>query len=411
MGFFKSILSDAVGSSIADALTGDAAKKLGGKLMGRAAEAAVGAAVESTTRAAVTSLTTKKALSQAAPPPVPAAHAAMSVMVAVNGQSYGPYERATLLEMISNGSLTQETYVFIQGMDGWKAASEVPQVAELFALKSPAPAVPPVPWQGAPQAPSAPAPAAQPTASDNSLSPRLNSLINAAVADGEISDLERQVLIRNAQQEGVSMDEFVMVLEARLFEQQQVLRSQQQEAANKQKAAEAAAVTAAAAVRAATGPARPSRPEVRKCPACGEIINDVLATKCKQCGYEFDHPAEKSSESSWERLGARIAAERAKSGNVFKEMFSSTGPKLASIVSSFPVPSGKQDMFDFFTSCAPLAKPSGIFSQKDTIDKALEKAYYAKAQQVLIKARIVMKDDRDLLEQMETIAKRYKIKA
>ncbi len=374
MGFFKSFMEDAVGKSLStkdkDLTTANSAQSSHSEI-----------------------------LRQQAPPAVPKVNETMSVMIAVNGQSYGPYERATLLQMINSGALTKETYVFIQGMNGWQAASEVPQVAKLFELNAPAPAAPPVPWQSAPQPPTAPVASAQPMASDNSLSPRLNSLINAAVADGEISDMERNVLIRNAQQEGVSMDEFVMILEARLYEQQQVLRARQQEADNKQKAA--------AAVNVAPIPGRPSRPQLRKCPACGEIINDVFTTKCDKCGYDFDLTAEKSSESSWERLAAKIAEEREKDNLRTKSFFEdllgeSLDAKLASVVSVFPVPSGKQDLLDFFTSCAPLA---------DKLGSQLDRAYYAKAQQVLIKARVLLKNEKDLLEQMEEIAKQYKIKA
>lgn len=374
MGFFKSFMEDAVGKSLStkdkDLTTANSAQSSHSEI-----------------------------LRQQAPPAVPKVNETMSVMIAVNGQSYGPYERATLLQMINSGALTKETYVFIQGMNGWQAASEVPQVAKLFELNAPAPAAPPVPWQSAPQPPTAPVASAQPMASDNSLSPRLNSLINAAVADGEISDMERNVLICNAQQEGVSMDEFVMILEARLYEQQQVLRSRQQEADNKQKAA--------AAVNVAPIPGRPSRPQLRKCPACGEIINDLLTTKCDKCGYDFDHTAEQSTESSWERLAAKIAEEREKDNLRTKSFFEdllgeSLDAKLASVVSVFPVPSGKQDLLDFFTSCAPLA---------DKLGSQLDRAYYAKAQQVLIKARVLLKNEKDLLEQMEEIAKQYKIKA
>lgn len=386
MGFFKSFMEDAVGKSSStkdkDLTTANSAQSSHSEI-----------------------------LRQQAPPAVPKVNETMSVMIAVNGQSYGPYERATLLQMINSGALTKETYVFIQGMNGWQAASEVPQVAKLFELNAPAPAAPPVPWQSAPQPPTAPVASAQPMASDNSLSPRLNSLINAAVADGEISDMERNVLIRNAQQEGVSMDEFVMILEARLYEQQQVLRARQQEADNKQKAA--------AAVNVAPIPGRPSRPQLRKCPACGEIINDVLTTKCDKCGYDFDLTAEKSSESSWERLTAKIEEVRGKqdnnilTNNIFTHVLSGRVPEIeeekqiASIISNFPVPSGKQDLLDFFASCTPLAKADKFYDGGDLV----EVAYYAKAQQVLIKARVLMKNDKELLEQMEAIAKQYKIKA
>ncbi|MDE6308650.1 MAG: tellurite resistance TerB family protein, partial [Muribaculaceae bacterium] len=49
-------------------------------------------------------------------------------------------------------------------------------------------------------------------------SPMLERLINAALADGVITDKERQVLHRKAQEEGVDPDELDLVLEAMLYE-------------------------------------------------------------------------------------------------------------------------------------------------------------------------------------------------
>lgn len=425
MGLFKSLLSSAVGDSMADALTGntakaalDAAKKKAAKTaMESAAEAATRAAVGATVGAATSALLNKKgkgkdndapnALQTPPPPPaIPAPVQTMSVMVAVNGQTYGPYERATLLEMIINGSLTRDTYVFIQGMEGWRTAAEVPQVAALFGNNAPAPAVPPVPWA---QENTQPAPISQ---SDNTLSPRLNQLINAAVADGEISDLERQVLIRNAQEEGVSMDEFVMVLEARLFEQQQLLREKMEEKARKNKMTDAQiqATVQKTAPQAAAAP----KP-MTKCPHCGAPV-DVLSTSCPECGYDYPTPTNASQgASAWEQLVAKleeIDAQDKTSGiqSIFSNALAKTLDKKVQAIGNHPIPTSKTDLVDFFTYCAPLGKKVSVFGA-DPEQLKLGKAYRKKAEQVLLKARIVLKNDKDLLEEIETIAKQYKIKA
>lgn len=78
------------------------------------------------------------------PPPPPRVET-LSVMVAVNGESYGPYDKDTLLQMIQNGTLTRDTYVFIDGMSEWRLAKEVPQVASLFMPEAPKSGIPPLP--------------------------------------------------------------------------------------------------------------------------------------------------------------------------------------------------------------------------------------------------------------------------
>lgn len=334
------------------------------------------------------------------PPAVPEPQQAMSVMVAVNGQSYGPYERATLLKMIDDGSLTPQTFVFINGMSDWQPAQRVPEVASLFNIGSPAPAVPPVPWTSA--VPEAPGSSAQ---SDSHFSPKLDKLITAAVADGEITDLERQVLIRNAQEEGVAMDEFVMVLEARLFEQRQVLsaRQKQQSAPMRMPPPQPAA------------PQQTSRAnKVDKCPSCGAPIK-AMATECPECGYEYNANTHGEC-TAWERLHnmlLKVDNEKAKGliGGYLAIMGSdSQSPakieKKKSIIKNFLIPSDKLGILDFFVSCATIANDGNLFT-KDP----LAGAYKTKAKQVLTKARIIMKDDPKMLEELNSLAAKYKIKA
>lgn len=218
----------------------------------------------------VTAVKGRNILSTPLPPPVPTpTPQSLSVMIAVNGQSYGPYERATLLNMIADGSLTKDTYVFIDGMANWQTAGTVPQVNSLFTVNSPTQALPPIPWATAPKGVSA-----SDSYSNSPFSSRLDSLITSAIADGEITDLERQVLIRNAQKEGVDMDEFVMVLEARLYEQRKSLIAQEDA---KKQADREMQLRQSQMMRASQNSfAQPSQPRLTKCPHCGTPIKVLV---------------------------------------------------------------------------------------------------------------------------------------
>lgn len=349
-------------------------------------------------------------LSDPPAPPIPVENSRMSVSVAVNGKSYGPYERATLLDMIAKGSLTPQTLVFMKGMSGWLPAEQVPKVKELFSDSVSVPDVPPVPWANSNEPVSTPSSSA--VVEENVLSPRLNRLISAAVADGEISDMERQVLIRNAQEEGVAMDEFVMILEARLYEQREVLLARQKEMEHKHQMEKASVMAEAAKAAAAVAP--PKENKLSKCPNCGAPIK-ALATSCPDCGYEYNsHTNEENS--AWERLNRMlndVDNERAKGliggylsllgqGNSTPEKIE----KKKRIITNFPIPSDKRSILDFFVSCATIAKEGNFFT-KDPIAGA----YKTKAKQVLVKARIIMKDDPKLLGELNELAKTYKIKA
>lgn len=71
------------------------------------------------------------------PPPMPN----VQYHVSANGQQMGPFNMLQLQQMAQSGQLTPQTYVWKQGMANWDFASNVPEVASLFA----APGTPPPP--------------------------------------------------------------------------------------------------------------------------------------------------------------------------------------------------------------------------------------------------------------------------
>jgi membrane protease subunit (stomatin/prohibitin family) len=79
----------------------------------------------------------QQALSQpptATPPPLPST---ASFHIAVNGQSLGPFDMATLQQQVKTGQLTRDTLVWKQGMAQWLAAGQVPELSNLFAVIPP----------------------------------------------------------------------------------------------------------------------------------------------------------------------------------------------------------------------------------------------------------------------------------
>jgi membrane protease subunit (stomatin/prohibitin family) len=72
----------------------------------------------------------------AAPPPPPVDKV---WHMAVNGKTTGPFSRAELGRMADAGDLTRATHVWTVGLDGWKLAAEVPELAQLFTIAPPPP--------------------------------------------------------------------------------------------------------------------------------------------------------------------------------------------------------------------------------------------------------------------------------
>ncbi len=79
-------------------------------------------------------------------PQMPEANPLVSYMVGVNGQQYGPCNWNQLQQMMQQGILTQQTYVWKQGMTQWQKAGEVQELTPLFQGSAPQmPGVPPIP--------------------------------------------------------------------------------------------------------------------------------------------------------------------------------------------------------------------------------------------------------------------------
>ena len=87
----------------------------------------------------------QQAQPQMTPPPMPGAEN-VAYLVSVNGQQFGPYNMQQLQQLVQNGQLTAQTYVWKQGMPNWEFAGNVQEIASLFgAVPPPMPPTPPMP--------------------------------------------------------------------------------------------------------------------------------------------------------------------------------------------------------------------------------------------------------------------------
>jgi hypothetical protein len=93
------------------------------------------------------------------------------------------------------------------------------------------------------------------------LTPELEQLIQYALADGVLTPKERAVLMKKAEAAGVDLDEFEMILEAKLHEAKKAAAAAAPKASNKEG-------------------------EVKKCPHCGSPVSSFRTT-CQECGHEF----------------------------------------------------------------------------------------------------------------------------
>lgn len=227
---------------------------------------------------------------------------------------------------------------------------------------------------------------------------QLEYLIDMGLKDGSINDYERQTIVEKGIVLGISRNEIEMILANKIDEKSKLL-----------------AQTAA--------PKSDKFGDVKKCPACGSMIQSFTAI-CADCGHSFSNINAVSSvtklheqllnveseernrpvETGWmEKLQGNSAATDMQLEERIKK-------RKASVVTSFPVPNTKEDILEFLSMAIPEAGKKPNFFMMGTATGALYKAWLSKAEQVIMKARFSLKEDKKLLDEINNYAKELGIK-
>ena len=241
---------------------------------------------------------------------------------------------------------------------------------------------------------------------------QVDKLIEMALMDGVLTEKEKEILFKKAEAAGIDLDEFEMILDAKLFEKQQSIK--------------AAAPPVAAQKTDKHG-------DVNKCPACNAIVQSYSAI-CSDCGHSFSNISAVSSVSKLhEQLIAVESEERERdskeknqpnqSYNIFNPMASINAMKnlrvdieeiiltrKASIIQSFPIPNSKEDILEFLTMAVPECKNKPSFIMMNTGKGKIYKAWYTKAEQIVMKAKFSLKEDKKAMDEITYYANQINIK-
>lgn len=221
---------------------------------------------------------------------------------------------------------------------------------------------------------------------------QLENLIDAALADGVLTEKEKQILFKKAQTMGVDLDEFEMVLDARLVKLQ---KAEQEKVAS-------------------SAPKSNKLGDVKKCPACGAMVQSYQGV-CPECGYAFENIEANSSAQKLSDIIAKIKQEtkeqelqlrmKRMESNSGKEGFFtgsvnvSDSEAIDQAIKNFPIPNTKSDLFEFITSLQ--TKTEGVNGH----------AYEAKLNECIEKAKLLFSDDemfRKLIDNAEANQKKKK---
>lgn len=223
------------------------------------------------------------------------------------------------------------------------------------------------------------------------LSKELEEIVEAALADGVLTDKERAVLHKRAQAEGVDPDELDIVLDGRL-----------------------------AKMKRSEDWLRPAPPQnlanqklgnVVKCPNCGAQVKGGSAL-CTECGYAFSNV---SANSSAEKLQAKLdefnrrQEQREDSRGNARSSLSDKRRAIENkmdIISMFPVPNTREDLLEFLTMLQARANATGPRNGMNLANEEnMSYAYWLLYTNCINKAKLSFPNDNDFQYYFQTYEK------
>jgi hypothetical protein len=252
----------------------------------------------------------------------------------------------------------------------------------------------------------------------------LEELIDIALADGVLTEKEKRILFKSAEARGIDLDEFEMVLESKLFEKQQTLKSIKE--------------TPVTSKSEKFG-------DVRKCPACGALV-ESFAIKCSDCGTEFRNIEasqnvvkffDKLREFELGGIDDFYNENKNKIGcttiilwlffwyillpiKIIKLIINACKPakwtsfdiEKEEFIMNYPIPTSREDILEFIillTSKIENLDYTDLLSDKGKVKNCWNKIWLQKIGQIKNKAALLMKDDKKYIEINQMIDNAKKI--
>jgi hypothetical protein len=166
----------------------------------------------------------------------------------------------------------------------------------------------------------------------------IEKLIDLALADGQVTEKERNVILKKATELGIDADEVEMVLDGKLHQLEANKPKQNEKVGN-----------------------------LKTCPACGASVK-AFQIKCDDCGHEFTGNAANISIS-----------------NLLNQLKDTDKEKHESIINSYAIPVNKEDLFEFLqVSCSQSLEGSNYMIQL---------AWRRKSKEALLKSKLAFIND------------------
>jgi len=227
---------------------------------------------------------------------------------------------------------------------------------------------------------------------------KVDKLIEMALSDGKINEKEREIILRKAESLGEDVDEVEMYIEGKISDLENTVVSENID--NK----------------------------TINCPSCGSPTNS-FESRCLHCSHEFKNiDASSISIKIQEELQKIHFEVEDQYRDDLIETYGDLGyfseinleeklhAKKISYLNTLPIPNSREDILEFLALSAPLSfneKKSGVMyilrHGVDIGDSPLGRAWRAKLEQTIIKAKLSLSDDSEVLALINDYCKEFNI--
>jgi hypothetical protein len=216
--------------------------------------------------------------------------------------------------------------------------------------------------------------------------PEIEKLIDLALADGQITEKERNVILKKASELGVDADEVELILDGRLHQLDASKPKQKEKVGN-----------------------------IKTCPACGGSVNS-FDFKCFSCGHEFSNVKIIGVLEKFElglnevqNINLRIQRLNLENDISYEQRKAKEKSKLkAEYVKNYKVPLDKESIVSFLFHTIPNfsgVSQESILAMGEDSESMLRQAYRGKAIELINIAKLMFKDDTAFLKQISEIEK------
>ncbi len=228
---------------------------------------------------------------------------------------------------------------------------------------------------------------------------QLEMLMDFALKDGEVNEMERETIYDKGQKLGIARNEVMMILNSKLEEKQKVLAQN-------------------------SAPKSDKFGDIRKCPACGSMVSSFSA-KCGDCDYEFTNVEANASIQKLFQMLNEVENNRIDNSQptsllgTFNKISSlnqldKTDKQKMEIIKNFPIPTTKDDIIEFLSLAVPNAKKIGSMWTANLPENKSHNDFVpvwkSKCEQIIMKAKFSLKNDKSVMEEIMNYAKEIGIK-